>query len=153
MAHRRVLVERVLVVAWRMPEHDDVVTITRELVEHRGRLGRPLLYLSVIGRNGIPQGGVRDEIVGFYHSVLANCDSMHIVIEGSEFEQSIKRSVIASVLLEVGGARGRVIVENSLQSVQMASPPSVRGELSRATQKATEQKLFDFARSEELPTG
>jgi hypothetical protein len=142
-------VDRVLVVAWRMPEHEDVVAIAKELAEHKAALGRSLLYLSVIGRNGIPQGGVRDEIVGFYHSVLASCDSMHIVIEGSEFEQSIKRSVIAGVLLEVGGARGRVIVENSLQGVQMASAPAVRGELARATQVATEKRLFEFARSED----
>ena len=146
MAHRRLLVDRVLVVAWRMPEHDDVVTIARELAEYKARLGKPLLYLSIIGRNGIPQGSVRDEIVGFYHAILSSCDSMHIVIEGSEFEQSIKRSVIAGVLLEVGGARGRVIVESSLQGVQMASPPNVRAELARATRVAGEQKLFDFAR-------
>ena len=149
MAQRRMLVDRVLVVAWRMPEHDDVVTISRELAEHKQRLGRNLLYLSVIGRHGIPQGAVRDEIVGFYHSVLASCDSMHIVIEGSEFEQSIKRSVIAGVLLEVGGARGRVIVENSLPGVLAASPPVVRPELSRATQAAPDKGLFEFARSED----
>jgi hypothetical protein len=142
------LVDRVLVVAWRMPEHEDVRVIARELAEHKTRLGRNLLYLSVIGRDGIPQGTVRDEIVSFYHSVLATCDSMHIVIEGSEFEQSIKRSVIAGVLLEVGGARGRVIVENSLQAVQMASPPALRPELARATQVATERGLFDFARGD-----
>ena len=106
MAHRRMLVDRVLVVAWRMPEHDDVQSISASSPRPRPRSARASLYLSVIGRNGIPQGSVRDEIVGFYHSVLASCDSMHIVIEGSEFEQSIKRSVIASVLLEVTARAG-----------------------------------------------
>ena len=148
MAHKRLLVDRVLVVAWRMPEHEDVRDISRELNAQKARLKRNLLYLSVIGRNGIPQGTVRDEIISFYHTVLSNCDSMHIVIEGSEFEQSIKRSVIAGVLLEVGGARGRVIVENSLQSVQMASPPTVRPELANASRVATERGLFDFARGD-----
>jgi hypothetical protein len=143
------LVDRVLVVAWRMPEHDDVATICRELAEHKQRLGKNLLYLSVIGGHGIPQGAVRDEIVGFYHTVLATCDSMHIVIEGSEFEQSIKRSVIAGVLLEVGGARGRVIVESSLDAVLSASPPHLRPELLRAMQAATRDRLFEFARSED----
>lgn len=140
------MVDRVLVAAWRTPEHDDVAAITQELVQQRARLGRPLLYLSVIGRSGIPQGSVRDEIVHFYHSILTNCDSMHIVIEGSEFEQSIKRSVIAGVLLVLGASRGRVFVENTLQGVQLASPPAVRPELVRATHAAMDQGLFEFAR-------
>ena len=76
-------------------------------------LGRRLLYLSVIGPRALPQGNVRDELVGFYRDVLMYCDSMHVVIEGNEFEMSIKRSVIANVLLVVQ-ARGRIFIENSL---------------------------------------
>ena len=69
---------------------------------------------------------IRDELVIFYTSLLKNCESMHIVIEGTEFQQSIKRSVIANMLLVVP-ARGRVFIENSLQGVIAAgdiSPPT-----------------------------
>ncbi|MGO8994456.1 MAG: hypothetical protein ACLQVI_14150, partial [Polyangiaceae bacterium] len=116
-----------------------------EVASTSARLGKKLLYLSVIGPSSIPRGEIRDELVGFYQSMLANAESMHIVIEGSEFQQSIKRSVIANVLLVVP-ARGRVFIENSIQAVIAASPASTRVELSRAAQLAGEQKLFDFAR-------
>lgn len=147
MAHRSLLVARVLAVAWRAPEHDDLVTVVDTLRQGSARLGRRLLYLSVIGPRALPQGTVRDELVGFYRDVLAYCDSMHVVIEGNEFEMSIKRSVIANVLLVVQG-RGRIFIENSLERVRSASPPDVRPEIGEAMRTAGEQRLFDFARSE-----
>jgi len=146
MAHRRLLVDRVLVSAWRMPEHDDIHAIRQELTGARARLGKPLLYLSVIGPASLPRGDIRDELVGFYQALLANCDSIHIVIEGTEFQQSIKRSVIANVLLVVP-ARGRVFIENSLPGVLAASPAGPRLELARAAQAAKEHELFAFARA------
>jgi hypothetical protein len=147
MAHRRLLVDRVLVVAWRSPEHEDIVAVIDELRQSSLRLGRPLLYLSVIGPRALPQGNVREELVGFYRDVLTYCDSMHVVIEGNEFEMSIKRSVIANVLLLVHG-RGRIFIENTLDRVRAASPHDLRAELGEATRVATEQRVFDFARSE-----
>jgi hypothetical protein len=141
------LVERVLAVAWRAPEHEDLVTVVDTLRQGSARLGRRLLYLSVIGPRALPQGNVRDELVGFYRDVLTYCDSMHVVIEGNEFEMSIKRSVIANVLLVVQG-RGRIFIENSLDRVRSASPGDVRHEITEAMRVAGERHLFDFARSE-----
>ena len=146
MAQRRLLVDRVLVVAWRMPEESDIRAISTEVAAEHARLGRPLLYHSVIGKNGIPRGAVRDMMVGFYETLLQHCDSMHVVIEGSEFEQSIKRSVIANVMLKLD-TRGRIFIEGSLDRVHAASPLAVRPELVRATQVADERHLFDFARA------
>lgn len=145
MAHLRLLVERVLVSAWKTPEHDDVAAIMEELASARATLATPLLYLSVIGPASIPKGDIRDELVSFYQALLSNCDSIHIVIEGTEFQQSIKRSVISNVLLVVP-ARGRVFIDNTLPGVISASPVTVRPELARAAQVATESRMFDFAR-------
>jgi len=145
MAHKRLFVDRVLVSAWKTPEHDDVAAITSELVAARGRLGKAPLYLSVIGPSSLPRGDIRDELVSFYESLLDNCESIHIVIEGTQFEHSIKRSVIASVLLVVP-ARGRVFIDNTLPGVIAGSPPAIRPELARAAQAAGGQGLFDFAR-------
>jgi hypothetical protein len=147
MAHRKILVGRVLAVAWRTPEHDDLVSVIDELRRAEGALGRKLLYLSVIGGRALPEGTVRDELVGFYRDLLQSCDTLHVVIEGTEFEMSIKRSVIANVLLVVH-ARGRVFIENSLEHVRAASPIQLRGELTDAMKAAIDQRLFDFARSE-----
>jgi hypothetical protein len=147
MAQRRILVERVLVVAWRAPDHEDLGAILDELRQASTRLGRKLLYLSVIGPRSLPQGTVRDELVGFYRDILAWCDSMHIVLEGGEFELSIKRSVIANVLLLVQG-RGRIYIENTLDRLRAISPLDLRSELGEAIRVATEQHVFDFARSE-----
>jgi hypothetical protein len=145
MAHRRLLEGRVLVSAWKTPELEDIREIAAEVAAASARLGQKLLYLSVIGPSSIPRGDIRDELVGFYQAMLAHADSMHIVIEGTEFQQSIKRSVIANVLLVVP-SRGRVYIENSIQGVLAVSPPATRVELSKAAQAAGEQKLFDFAR-------
>lgn len=146
MAQRSLLVDRVCVVAWRAPEHDDLIEVVDILRRESASMGRKMLYLSVIGPRALPQGTVRDELVGFYRDVLAYCDSMHVVIEGNEFEQSIKRSVIANVLLVVHG-RGRIFIENSLERIYAVSPIDVRGELAVATRAASEAHLFDFARS------
>jgi len=150
MSHRRLLVERVLVAAWKTPELEDIREISSELADAHARFGHPLLYLSVIGPSSIPRGDIRDELVNFYHALLAHCDTAHIVIEGTEFQQSIKRSVIANVLLVVP-VRGRVFIENSLQGVIAASPVAARAELARAAQMAGEQKLFEFARQPPAP--
>lgn len=147
MACRRLLVDRVLVAAWRMPEVEDLESVTNQLYDASTRQHRKLLYLSVIGPKALPQGPVRDALVDFYRNVLSFCDSMHVVIEGNEFEMSIKRSVIANVLLVVQG-RGRIFIENSLERAVAVAPVEVRGELHRAMQQAGDQRLFDFARSE-----
>jgi hypothetical protein len=147
MAQRRILVGRVLCVAWRSPEHEDLLAVVDELRHAQQQLGRKLLYLSVIGPKSLPQGTVRDALVGFYRDILASCDSMHIVLEGNEFELSIKRSVIANVLLVVQG-RGRIFIENTLERVLAVSPYDVRAELADATKAAAAQNLFAFARSE-----
>lgn len=147
MSQRRILVGRVLCVAWRSPEHEDLVAVVDDLRQAKERLGRKLLYLSVIGPKSIPQGTVRDALVGFYRDILSCCDSMHIVLEGNEFELSIKRSVIANVLLVVQG-RGRIFIENTLERVAAVSPIDVRGDLVDATRAVARQQLFAFARSE-----
>jgi hypothetical protein len=152
MAHRHLLVDRVLVSAWKVPEADDIRAIVEQVAAARERLERPVLYLSVIGPSSIPRGEIRDDMVQYYQSMLAHCDSMHIVIEGTEFQQSIKRSVIANVLLVVP-SRGRVFIENTLPGVIAASPAPLRVELTRAAPVASEQRLFDFARSAEAPSG
>ena len=146
MSHRRIIEGRVVVSAWKTPELSDVRELAADVAAASARLGRKVLYLSVIGPSSIPTGEIRDEIVGFYQAMLAHAESMHIVIEGTEFQQSAKRSVIANVLLVVP-ARGRVFIENTIQGVIAASPPGTRVELAKAAQAAGEQKLFDFARS------
>src|SRR5580704_5188922 len=146
MAQRRLLVGRVLAVAWRSPEQEDLVAVVDDLRRESTRLGRKLLYLSVIGPKSLPQGAVRDALVGFYRDILSCCESMHVVIEGNEFEMSIKRSVIANVLLVVQ-ARGRVFIENSLEHVRAASPVHLRGEITDAMRAAAQEHLFEFARS------
>ncbi|MGD0526117.1 MAG: hypothetical protein ABSE49_13280 [Polyangiaceae bacterium] len=147
MPQRRMVVGRVLCVAWRAPESEDLVAVIDELRQARARLGRKLLYLSVIGPKSLPEGKVRDALVGFYRDILANCDSMHVVLEGNEFELSIKRSVIANVLLVVQG-RGRVFIENTLERVRDVSPSEVRTELSEAMRAAAATSHFAYARSE-----
>jgi hypothetical protein len=147
MAQRRLLVDRVMAVAWRAPEHADLVDVLDDMRRGQAQLGRPLLYLSVIGPRALPQGSVRDELVGFYRDVLAYCDAMFVVIEGDAFELSIKRSVIANVMLAVQ-ARGRIFIENSLERVIAMSPLELRRELTEAARVAGEKRLFDFARSE-----
>ena len=141
------LVGRVLCVAWRSPEQDDLLTVIDDLRQASARLNRKLLYLSVIGPKALPQGTVRDALVGFYRDILSYCDSMHIVLEGNEFELSIKRSVIANILLVVQG-RGRIFIENTLERVRDMAPTDVRAELGEAMRAAAAQNHFAFARTE-----
>ena len=137
-----------------MPKHFDNATIGEgTIIEDDVSVGfryHSKCGSALIGKNGIPRGAVRDMMVGFYEKLLQHCDSMHVVIEGSEFEQSIKRSVIASVMLQLD-TRGRIFIEGSLERVHHASPLAVRPELVRAAQVADERHLFDFARAADDP--
>ncbi|MGH7295671.1 MAG: hypothetical protein ACRELB_12085, partial [Polyangiaceae bacterium] len=63
MAQRRLLVGRVLAVAWRSPEHEDLVAVIDDLRRESAKLGRRMLYLSVIGPKALPQGTVHDALV------------------------------------------------------------------------------------------
>jgi hypothetical protein len=150
MAYRWILEGRVMASAWSTPVGDELRAIVAEAHAASARLGRRLLYLSLVGPLAIPSESVREELAHYYSSVLACADSMHIVIDGSVMQQSIKRSFIASVALVVP-THGRVFVGSTIEALIAASPAETRAELTRAAQAAEREKLFELARTSSIP--
>ena len=60
-------------------------------------------------------------------------------------EHLIRNDAISEIM--VNGS-GRIFIENTLERVRAVSPIAVRGDLDEAARVASEQHLFDFARSE-----
>ena len=144
MPHRSLFVDRVLVIAWRMPEEADLVAIADTLAKKHAELGRPLLYLSVIGARAIPSPAVREAMVPFFKQVLTLCESMHVVAEGAELVLKVKLGFIQGILDKVGEQQSRVYVANSVADIGAASPEAVRPELARAVREANAKRLLEF---------
>jgi hypothetical protein len=144
MPHRSLFVDRALVIAWRTPEEADLAAIVEALTQKHAELGRPLLYLSVIGARAIPTPAVREAMVPFFRSVLTLCESMHVVAEGPEPVLHVKIGFIQGILELVGEQRARVYVANSVADIAAASPEAVRPELARALREANAKRLLEF---------
>jgi len=144
MPHRSLFVDRVFVVAWRTPVEEDIEVIASALEQRRAQLGRPLLYLSVIGARAIPSAAVRAAMVSFFRRIFATCDSMHVVTEGDEVVMKAKLGFIETNLEAIGAERARVFVANRVADIAAVSPEGVRGEIAAALREANKQRLLEF---------
>jgi hypothetical protein len=144
MPHRSLFVDRVLVIAWQMPEEADLAAIGEKLAQRHAELGRPLLYLSVIGARAIPSPAVREAMVPFFRQVLTLCESMHVVAEGAEPVPKVKLGFIQDTLGRIGAEQARVYVANSVVDIGAASPEAVRPEIARALRQANAKRLLEF---------
>jgi hypothetical protein len=107
-------VEPVLFVRWNVPEEADILKISKEVSASRAKASKDLCFIGIIPEDTPPPSTkVRSMMSETMDGMLAQFATMHVVIEGTGFKNSLLRSVAAGILL-VSGKRGRCFVHANL---------------------------------------
>jgi hypothetical protein len=105
----------VLLVRWGAPEVPDLERILVEIGQARLKLGKRPVYVAIIPKGvPAPPSEVRSAMLSRMPKVLENVETMYFVLEGSGFEQSFMRSVLAGFVMASSMTRGRLVVLDSL---------------------------------------
>ena len=110
MAYTSEVIDSVYVVRWENPTATDVPLVEREVANAARRATGKLHGLSIVpAATRAPDDETRSAMGRSMSTLLEHLETMHVVIEGTGFTQSILRNVMAGIIL-VGGKRGRVFV-------------------------------------------
>ncbi|MDC0711925.1 DofB protein [Stigmatella sp. ncwal1] len=84
----------------RPPTRDDVAQVHTQLAEARESLGRPLIYVASIEATvKVPNLDERSNLNNLLATVRKYCEVVHLVIEGSELQNSLQRVIISGMLI------------------------------------------------------
>ena len=113
MSYNSVLVEEMYIVRWLEPNVDDI----REIVKKVNELGRKtdnrLIYVAIAPDSSTPPDNeTRDAMVKSMDDMIQVCSSLHLVVEGTGFRNSIKRSVLTGILLASGKSKNFYVHAN-----------------------------------------
>jgi hypothetical protein len=124
MSYTHALIDRLLIVRWGPAEISDVDALLRDSQEScRLLAGRQIITIMIMPPEiPAPEGDVRNAMNRRASDLLECNESLHCVIEGDGFKNSIKRSVTTSVLL-LSGKRGKMAVHKTLQEALEALRP------------------------------
>jgi hypothetical protein len=123
MSYHSILLDRVHIVRWQRPELADTMPMVRELRQAALKLGKKVIGVSIVP-DGVdpPSEDTKTAMAKRMNDVLEVADSVHFVMEGTGFRQSIMRSALSGMLL-VGGKRGRVFVHKNIdQALKLIAP-------------------------------
>ena len=122
MSYRSVLIDRVYMVRWQVPQLADGKAVVENIISARKALDRPLLFIVIAPEDSAPPDDeMRKFMVSHIDQVLSCCEMVHFVMEGSGFKNSIKRSVLTNVLL-LAGKRAKTKVHSSVDEALEALP-------------------------------
>ncbi|SEL01212.1 hypothetical protein SAMN05444354_103308 [Stigmatella aurantiaca] len=95
------LIDRVFFARYvRPPARDDVAQLETQLAEARERLGQPLLYVaSIVATVKVPNLEERTHLNLLLATVRKYSEVVHLVIEGSELQNSLQRVIISGMLI------------------------------------------------------
>jgi hypothetical protein len=113
------VIDRVLFARWtNPPSKQDVNTLLSEGAVLRERLGAPLIYVACIdARVKIPNAEERANLNDMLGKGRALADSAHIVIEGTELQNSLQRVIISGMLIVTRTYDDFLSVHKSIDSV------------------------------------
>jgi hypothetical protein len=100
-AFKSALIDRVFFARYaRPPARDDVAQLEAQLAEARERLGKPLLYVASIEATvKVPNLEERTHLNQLLATVRKYAEVVHLVIEGSELQNSLQRVIISGMLI------------------------------------------------------
>ncbi|MBN1208475.1 MAG: DofB protein [Myxococcaceae bacterium] len=100
------------------PSKTDVQKVLAEMATHRERIGKPLLYVGLIdSKSKIPNAEERNHLSQFLAAGRAYCEVAHLVIEGSELQNSLQRVIISGMLIVTRTYDNFLSVHKSVDSV------------------------------------
>lgn len=126
MAYQSLLFDRLHLVRWQNPTSADVKAVFQEVESLYKKLRCPLLTMAVVPPdNGPPDAETRKLMSGQLGHLLDYTESMHFVIEGSGFRNSMLRSVVTNIIL-LAGKRGKITVHKSVDEGFEALAPRLK---------------------------
>jgi len=100
------------------PSKENVNAVLQLMATHRERLGKPLLYVGMIdSKSKIPNAEERNLLSYLVAEGRAFCEVAHLVIEGSELQNSLQRVIISGMIIVTRTYDGFLSVHKSVDSV------------------------------------
>src|SRR5438132_1522036 len=120
MSYRSALVDRILLMRWDVAALSDVDALLSESKAAYRSLGKPLITIMIVPVDvPAPADDIR-KAMGQSAAALLECtEIIHLVMEGTGFKNSIKRSVTTSVLA-LTGKRGKMVVHKDFDEALAA---------------------------------
>lgn len=148
MPYKSTWVDRVYLLRWTgQPQIGDVDAVLAEVHAKHRSLGQPVIGVTIIPVDiPPPEGESRKIMGGKLDPLIACCETLHFVIEGSGFKNSVIRSAVTSVLM-LTDKRGKITVHKTYEEALHAITPRLK-ELgvmsSRVTLAARTKGLLTF---------
>jgi hypothetical protein len=99
------------------PSKQDVTAVLQQMAVHRERLGKPLLYVGMIdSKSKIPNAEERNLLSHLLSEGRSFCEVAHLVIEGSELQNSLQRVIISGMIIVTRTYDGFLSVHKNVDS-------------------------------------
>ena len=120
MPFRSAFTENLHVVRWEVPTASDARRMVDEVAAFRRRAKQPLHSLAIVGEAvPTPDDAARSAMGQSMKTLLDHLETMHVVIEGRGFKNTIMRSAMTGMVL-LGGKRGRVHIHGTVSEAVYA---------------------------------
>jgi hypothetical protein len=105
MAYRACVIDRVYVLRWTAePLMGDVAAIVNAVTAARRTVGRPVLYLGIIGAEiPLPKSAVRDALSNSLRPLSELCDCIDLLIVDTDIRSILIRTVARAMALAAPG--------------------------------------------------
>jgi hypothetical protein len=137
------VIDRVLFARWtNPPSKQDVSTLLGEAASLRERLGAPLIYVACIdAKVKIPNAEERANLNDMLSRGRTLADSAHIIIEGSDLQNSLQRVIISGMLIVTRTYDDYLSVHKSIDSIAPDVARRLGKDAAPIIQKARERGL------------
>jgi hypothetical protein len=132
----------VLLVRWHAPQMADPRAIAEAAKARFEAIGKRCVYVSIApAESPAPSDAICREMAARLSEMFAWCDTMHMVLEGSGVQQSMKRLAMASIALATG-VSGPMLVHDGIDEMMEAVAPQERRKLLRALEVAGDNGML-----------
>ncbi|WP_224240518.1 DofB protein [Hyalangium gracile] len=95
------IIDRIFFVRYvRPPSKEDVKTVLERVAVAHKRLNQPLIYVgSIDSKTKVPNSEERNNLNELLLALREYCEVVHLIIEGSELQNSLQRVIISGMLI------------------------------------------------------
>lgn len=118
MAFQAETIHNVFLVRWlQTPRAQDARALLELVARERARLGRPLLFCSILtAQVGPPDAALRGQMANTVHTLRQHCSSIHLVLLGDGVARTLLRTVMRGALV-AARLSGQVFIHDDVQEV------------------------------------
>jgi hypothetical protein len=138
---------QVVFVVWGKPEASDISRVVAEIEHVASKTGRQVVFVTRVPAGAEPPDeNVRGAAAAKLGYALQRCSGFHVVMEGSGFTNTIKRSVFATISMLARTTRGKVHVHAEVKDVVSRVAPDIRAEVSASLRVIAARGLLSVDR-------